>query len=401
MSRMVLRHARQPISRIALLLVLGALLSACGSPSQAPAPRPITIGVIADLSQPPGSINGQALRGVLDPTIARINAGGGVDGRALKVIYADPRDDPAGAVAAARRLIRQDGAAILYGGTLNGECAAIEELVGWTGDAAYMMAGNCDDQALTASSCNSYSFRLAPSGRQLTDPLAGYIVPNIGRRWALVYPDYLPGWSQAQDWRESLTRAGGSVAVEVSLPVPLSAADDMHLLSTISADRSISGIVLAGSNDDQQRLRELLRQGGYSASYQVVMTDGRLTGDAETAASAGNLIGIDPEPGQQTSTTEPRSPSANEVDQLQMLLLRAAMAAARFSKRSDTNRLIAALEQTDSSGSPAVFDAADHQGRIAEAIVRYAGQTEEPLSVVAAGDLPPIGSCRVSSGGPH
>jgi branched-chain amino acid transport system substrate-binding protein len=148
---------------IAIMVMTVLFVVACGSRSAGPSRETIRIGVIADLSQQPGSVRGSRMRSTLDSAVSQINADGGISGRPLQIIYADPRDDPAEALAQVRRLVRQGQVDILYGGTLVSECSAVEELAGWV-HVAYMMGSACGAKGVTASACNEYSLRLTPPG---------------------------------------------------------------------------------------------------------------------------------------------------------------------------------------------------------------------------------------------
>jgi hypothetical protein len=82
--------------------------------------------------------------------------------------------------------------------------------------------------------------------------------------------------------------------------------------------------------------------------------------------------------------------------------LRQTMIASKFVDRSDTPRLIAALESFSSPRSPEFpagavqINKADHQGAATIHVARVAGQTEQLLQSVPPEALPPIGSCKMS-----
>jgi ABC-type branched-subunit amino acid transport system substrate-binding protein len=379
---------------------LGALFLTAGCSGAAGRPgETIRIGAIADLSRQPGSFEGQILRSTLDSTVAQINASGGINGRPLQIVYVDPRDDPAEALAQARRLVSQGQVDVLYGGTLNSECAAVQEIAGWV-RIAYVMGNACRSEELTARTCNQYSFRLMPAGRQVTDPLAAYITDNLGKRWAVIYPDYLPGRSEAVDWRDSLNDSGAIIATEIAVPVGV--ADLSRYLSTIPADNSISGIVLAGSAGDQGRLLETLYQIGIAEWYPIVGSgDWATYRDVVSSAALGHLslVGIhpvDPYPGDQKLAGAGAS-----NDEAAIMALEAAMIASDFTGRADTRRLIAALENLPNPGSadapigPDLMDKTDHQGRMEEDILKIHGQSEEVVQHISPGELPMIGNCQV------
>jgi ABC-type branched-subunit amino acid transport system substrate-binding protein len=381
-----------------LITLASLFLVACGSGSGSPPGRPIRIGVIADLSQPPGATYGQALRATLDAGVAQINTTGGVNGRSLQLVYADPRNDPAEAVAQARQLLHVGQVDMLYGGTLDSECAAVQELAGWLG-VVYVMGNACAGDALTASTCNAFSFRLSPAGRQVTDPLAAYIAGNLGERWALVYRDSQPGRAQADDWRHSFDQAGAVVAAEIA--VPLAAADASQYLSAIPAGGSISGIIIAGTRGDQAKLLESLRESGYDGGYPIAGSGDLAAPQGTTPSPTESPILIGARPSGRHEGDEVEAPGDSTADQAGIAAIRAAMAASGFAGRADSRRLISALERlgaperADLSASPIIMDPVDHQGRMEEQIVRIQGRSEEVLQRISPDRLPTIGACHV------
>jgi ABC-type branched-subunit amino acid transport system substrate-binding protein len=394
MSRKGLRQVAFAVLALGVLLLSGRASGATGTPQET-----IRIGAIADLSQQPGSAEGEILRATLDSAVSKINADGGINGRSLEIVYLDPRDDPAEAMAQVRRLVSRGQVDVLFGGTLNSECAATQELAGWV-QIAYVMGSACSGDRLTAGTCNEYSFRFTPAGRQVTEPLAAYITGNLGKRWAIIYPDYLPGKTQVADWRDSLKRAGSSVNAEIAVPV--GAADVAPYLATFAADSSISGIILAGPAADQRRLLEELSQIGLAERYPIVGTGdwaGYHDAGSTPAFSDLSLVEIQPVgafPGDQKSTA-----AAAASDRAAIMALKAAMLASDFTDRTDTKRLIAALESISISGGKDgslgqdVMDKADHQGRMEENILKIQGQTVEVVQDVSPGQLPMIGNCHV------
>jgi ABC-type branched-subunit amino acid transport system substrate-binding protein len=381
------------------LMALGVLLLASrGSGASGRPQESVRIGAIADLSQQPGLVEGKILRATLDSAVRQINAAGGINGRSLQVVFLDPRNDPAEALAQVRRVVSRGQVDVLYGGTLNSECAAVQELAGRV-HVAYVMGNACTGEELTSGTCNEYSFRLTPAGRQVTDPLAAYITDNLGKRWAVIYPDYLPGRTQVVDWQDSLARAGGSVAAEIA--VPMDAADVSHYLLTIPADGAISGIILAGSTADQRRLLDTISRFGLAERYPVVGSgDWANYHDAVTNAARGHLSLVEiqpvgPFPGDQTLASAGAS-----NDEMAIKALQTAMVASSFADRTDTRQLIAALENIAVAGGandsePDVMDKADHQGRMEENILKIQGQSVEVLQHVSPSQLPRIGNCHV------
>jgi ABC-type branched-subunit amino acid transport system substrate-binding protein len=382
---------------VCLLTIMMLVISACGSGSGDAPPTPIRVGVIADFSQGPGSVNAHHLRAALEPAIGQINAAGGINGRPLRLIYADPKSDPAEAVAQARRLLGQERVDLIYGGTLDSECAALQELAGWLGF-VYFIGSACGRDDLTAKTCNEFSFRLSPAGRQVIDPLAKYLADYVGKRWALVYRDYSPGTTQAADWRDSLSRAGASVTAEVAIPV--NAVDVSGYLSATGADEPIDGIIVAGNGSDQLRLLAALRDAGEDDLYPIVGSgDWTAARDAiPNAAANATLIGIRPVGRLDSNEQVPEEGISGDAAAIHAIS--DAMIASGYSGKPDSKKLIDALELVTSGSSgrslrQILVDSADHQGRMEEDIFRIHDQRENVLQQVSPDQLPPLGRCHV------
>ena len=89
------------------------------------APRePIKIGAILSLTGTYAGL-GEGEKNVIDLEVAKINEAGGVNGRPIEVIVEDDATDEAKAVAAAAKLIEQDGVVAILGATGSGQTMAV------------------------------------------------------------------------------------------------------------------------------------------------------------------------------------------------------------------------------------------------------------------------------------
>lgn len=110
-----------------MVQIIAVLLAAISTPS-AQALEPIRIGAFLAISGP-ASYLGEPELNMLQLQIERLNARGGVLGRPLELIYYDTRGKGGEARDAVRRLIRDDKADILIGGTTSGSSMAVIPLV--------------------------------------------------------------------------------------------------------------------------------------------------------------------------------------------------------------------------------------------------------------------------------
>lgn len=133
----------------ALAAALAVTLSACGAPDSASdgaegdgaaSGEPIKIGVVVSLTGTYAGL-GEPEKAALEMEQERINAGGGVNGRPIELIFEDDATDEAKAVAAASKLIDQDGVVALIGATGTGQTMAMRSEVDRAGIPQVSMAG--------------------------------------------------------------------------------------------------------------------------------------------------------------------------------------------------------------------------------------------------------------------
>src|SRR2546430_1617915 len=79
--------------------------------------------------------------------------------------------------------------------------------------------GGCANEQFSTQSCDKYSFRVFPAGRQLFDPLVAYEVKNFGDKWAIIYPDYVLGQSNLASISAALQRNGTDFSIKIAVPL--------------------------------------------------------------------------------------------------------------------------------------------------------------------------------------
>jgi branched-chain amino acid transport system substrate-binding protein len=95
-----------------LVVVLGILAAltavSCGGPSE-----PVIGVLIPETGR--GAAYGASVKAGIDLAVEEVNAAGGIEGQPLRVIYGDTATDPATGVAAARKLIEENGVPAIIG----------------------------------------------------------------------------------------------------------------------------------------------------------------------------------------------------------------------------------------------------------------------------------------------
>jgi ABC-type branched-subunit amino acid transport system substrate-binding protein len=422
---------------VAPLLLAAACLAACSTPPAASpaAPSapgaaangsPIKIGYMADANGTSAPIAAGMHLGT-DLAIQQINAAGGINGHPLQVTYVDPQSDPTQASQMATQLIQNDKVDVLMGAVLSSECLVVQQLA-LKLQTVYMPTFGCAAEDFAAASCNRYSFRFSPVGRQQLAPLVDYITKNYGTRYAMMYSDYAYGQSQLKAYTDELAKHDATIVLPI--PVPQNEPNLAPYVTKIPTDGSVNGVILLGLGaGDLTRVSLALGQYGIAPKVQVIGNSGRdvyggsypdfLKGslNVQTYLSGqppNNPYGETYEKGWK-DITQKEQEWANifggadkalafegYVQYSAMMALKSGMIAAKFSGRQDTEALIGALEKVniplgaDAPGGAIIMNPQDHQGAQTVYVYRVAGpQQEELLSTVMADQVPKFNSCHV------
>jgi ABC-type branched-subunit amino acid transport system substrate-binding protein len=421
-----------------LVIPVIALATACtGSLPAAPAATsakpaaanstPIKLGVLSDIS-PAFANQGAMMRIMTDYAVQTINAAGGINGRQVQAMYADPKGDPAQAVQLATQFIQQDNVDALVGAVSSAECLGVADLATKVG-VVYVTSTGCATDALTATQCNKYTFRTGPQGAQTSDPFAAYLVKEYGPNWAIIYQDYAFGQSYSQTMEASLARAGGALKVKIAMP--LSEPNVTPYVSQIPTDGSVTGFLPPTGGTDVSRVMSVFTQFGLQNKMVVAGAGVRENfGGQWPEVLNGEVFGQEHPsvaiPGNALSEAWVKGATAvaNQPDEKQfadimggadkfgpggqgyqawtaIMLLKLGLQRSNYQSRSDTDKLIAAMETVDEQPSadfPAgrfIMNKDDHQGKAQQFIIKLNGQNEEIVQTIKAEDAPQIGSCKI------
>ncbi|HSL95371.1 MAG TPA: ABC transporter substrate-binding protein [Thermoleophilia bacterium] len=125
---------------VSLAVSLAVMTAACGEEEAAEGGEPLKIGAIVSLTGTYAGL-GEPEKNVIEMEVARINEDGGVNGRPVEVVIEDDATDEAKAVAAASKLIEQDGVVAIIGATGTGQTMAVRGDVQRAGIPQVSMAG--------------------------------------------------------------------------------------------------------------------------------------------------------------------------------------------------------------------------------------------------------------------
>ncbi len=294
----------------------------------------------------------------------------------------------------------------------------------------YLPLNGCANEQFTAQSCNRFSFRVFPVGRQLDDPLVTYEVKNFGKNWAIIYPDYVLGQSALASASAALQHNGTDFSIKIA--VPLGEANVTPYVSKIPTDGSIDVLQVSSVGSDLARVMSVIQQFGINKKVKIVAILGKesFAGVYPDAMDGAIIRGARPSdglPGSQDDANflaawkamaqkdadiagplggaDKATPGNNNGYNayVSMTALKLAMRAANFTGRADTDKLIAAFENLnvpqgpDFPAGPMIMNKSDHQGRFTEHLMQINGQKEDILAVFPADQLPLFGECNVAS----
>jgi branched-chain amino acid transport system substrate-binding protein len=397
-----------------------------GAAAAPPSLSPIKVGVLDDITGV-GAIEGALLRISTDLVVEQTNATGGINGHPLQVIYADPKGDATQALQLATQLVQQDNVDVLAGGIFSPECLGLQGLAAKMG-IVYLPLNGCANEQFSTQSCDKYSFRVFPAGRQLFDPVVAYEVKNFGDKWAIIYPDYVLGQSNLASISAALQRNGTDFAVKIA--VPLGEANVTPYVSKIPTDGSIQVLQVSSTGSDLARVMSVIQQFGINKNVKIVTALGKesfagvypdamdgaiiagarpsdgLPGnadDANFAAAWKAMAQKDADVAGPLGGADKATPGNNNGYNAyaSMTALKLAMRAANFTGKADTDKLIAAFENLNVPPGPdlpggLVMNKTDHQGKWTDYLLQINGQKEDVLATFTADQLPSIGDCKIS-----
>lgn len=127
-----------------VLLVAACLATACkaqgGTPEAETSSEPVKVGAVLSLTGTYAAL-GTAEKNALELEVARINADGGIGGRQIEILIEDDGTDEAKAVAAAAKLVGQEGVVAVLGASGTGQTMAMRAEVERAGVPQISMAG--------------------------------------------------------------------------------------------------------------------------------------------------------------------------------------------------------------------------------------------------------------------
>jgi branched-chain amino acid transport system substrate-binding protein len=232
----------------------------------------IKIGVVTPLSGTYAGI-GQQVKWGLDLAAAQINAGGGVMGRKLELIYEDEEANPAVAVQKAEKLFQVNKVDFLTGTVNSGSTLAVGQLAERNNRLIATTVSFAD--SITTDKCSPNVFRVNARAGMQSAALADWLAqtkPNA----AVFYlgPDYEMGRSTVAAFKAATEAKGSKSVGEVF--APLDNKDYSPFFGQIRSARP-AVIYTSVAGNDTVRLFSQMAEFGLNRNVQVVGASGTVT----------------------------------------------------------------------------------------------------------------------------
>jgi len=358
----------------------------------ASAQNAIRIGVVTPLSGTYAGI-GQQVKWGLDLAAAQINAGGGVMGRKLELIYEDEEANPAVAVQKAEKLFQVSKVDFLTGTVNSGSTLAVGQLAERNNRLIATTVSFAD--SITADKCSPNVFRVNARAGMQSAALADWLAQTKpGANVFYLGPDYEMGRSTVAAFKSAAEAKGSKTVGEVFAPL-----DNKDYSPYFGQIRSARPAVIYTSvaGNDTVRLLSQMDEFGLNRNVQVVGASGTVTSQNLPAigkAADGFVTGV----GYSTSLDSPENkkfvadfeaatknrPDLYGADSYGVLFFY--KAAVEKAKSVDTDKLREAMRgiQWPSPQGMKTMRAGDHQAMQDMYAVRVNGGKFEIVGRVAA-----------------
>ncbi|MCV9938344.1 ABC transporter substrate-binding protein [Boseaceae bacterium BT-24-1] len=222
----------------------------------APSGTPIRIGHQCDVTGGLAS-SGYWHRKTINIAAKWFNERGGFAGRPIEVVGIDSETKVDVGIARLRQLIQDQKVDFVIGSQHGGVAVASTALVKDERIPYYSMSRS---EGVTEDAGNPFVYRLIVNTRQTNVATAKTMVDTVGKKWAVLYADYIWGQSHNAAWSEAIKAAGGEVIQ--SIPLPVNSNDPISFISKLN--RSADGVFVALIGADLPKAFVTLPQLGFT-----------------------------------------------------------------------------------------------------------------------------------------
>ena len=226
-----------------LAVTATALAAGLAAQQAAAAENQVTIGFITDMSGLYADIDGKG--GLTAIQMAVDDFGGKVNGKPIRVLYADHQNKADIAATTARKWADTEGLDMLIGGTNSATGLSMNDVVKEKKRPCFVIGAGTD--ALTNKQCTPYTVHYAYDTTALARGTGSAIVKQGYKTWYFLTADYAFGKSLDKNTTEVVEKNGGKVLGHAFHP--LSASDfSSFLLQAQASKAQVLGLANAGGD---------------------------------------------------------------------------------------------------------------------------------------------------------
>lgn len=178
--------------------------------------KPIRIGLTHDASGQFAN-SGQAERRGTEMAIAELNEAGGVLGRKIETVWMDTETNPQTGTRVAERMINRENVHFLVGAIQSGVANAIGQVAQKYG--CIYFNTNSSSPSESGKDCHRVKFVWDGNGENFSKASARNAVQTFGKKWFLIYNDYVWGQTTNQATKKVAAAYGAEVIDEAAIPV--------------------------------------------------------------------------------------------------------------------------------------------------------------------------------------
>lgn len=271
------------------VVVGGGFMAGVVSSVPATAADPIKIGHQCDLT---GALadTGYWRKKTADAAVKWINKNGGIAGRQLELVTIDTESKVDVGILRLRQLLQENKVDFVLGSEHGGISVASNPIM-LEQKTLYLSQSRTD--AVTGAAANPFVFRLMVNTSLAAYSASQSVIAKAGKRWSVIFADYVWGHSHRDAWLAQFKKAG--VAVGSVLPIPVNTADPLSFVSRV--DRSSDAIFVALLGPDMPRVLIALDQLGLGNKTKVLVDAGFGVFDVlKLGKQAENMWGMDCSP---------------------------------------------------------------------------------------------------------
>ena len=197
-----------------IVKLIAAMALSIGLSAPVLAQEPIKIGVLLPYSGVFGVIGKDQ---DLALEIALDTFGREVAGRPIELVRGDTESKPNAGLAQAKKLILKDKVDMLVGTVSSAVAGAVRDYV--HNSKTPLIIANAGNDQLTGSKCSPWILRTSFSNSQINRPMGHWMATQGYRKVFLMAFDYAAGHQMMEAFRDSFTKAGGTIVGEEYPPL--------------------------------------------------------------------------------------------------------------------------------------------------------------------------------------